>query len=394
MEMFSLSQEAEALYEEWLNQLTDGSSAFLACNDPDWRKLLVEQTANHFSGYQHIILDLSETRVQNWQEMLESKLGDLEELSPEVMLHIVNLEMSYLESLASEELHPKNWRQATNDQSGPTIRIYCDEPLLTALNQEEIEFLGTDTPTCTIPSDPSPLPYEKVKKLNSETGDGAIKIADLLTLTGAIAHADHWYEKALELSAPEGLAYLGQGEIALHRGKYPEAEALMSQALESLEEEQHSEKGRAYLALGRIEFGNRAWKKSIKYLRRGQQHFSTQDNPEEWGELSRIEARAWEQIGEPAKAVAAYITAAEHWASFPEYALPAAKAYQSAATMCQNQHQPQQALSHFAAGIPLAKSAGNEFLEVSLEDSVEAMEELVKKAEKRGKKGLFGKLFS
>lgn len=394
MEMFSLSQEAEKLYEAWLNQLTDGSPAFLACNDPDWRKLLVEQTANHFSGHQHIILDLSETRVQNWQEMLESKLGDLEELSPEVMIHIINLELSYLESSVSEELHPRNWGSSSGDQTGSTIRIYSDEALLTACNSEDVEWLRTDTTSCAIPSTPSPLPYEELSKLSSETGRGAIKIADLLTLAGAIAHADHWYEKALELSAPEGLAYLGQGEIALHRGKYPEAEALMSQALESLEEQQRSEKGRAYLALGRIEFGNRTWKKSIKYLRRGQQHFSAQGNPEEWGELSRIEARAWEQIGEPAKAVAAYVVAAEHWASFPEYALPAAKAYQSAATMCQNQHQPQQALSHFAAGIPLAKSAGNEFLEVSLEDSVEAMEELVKKAEKRGKKGLFGKLFS
>lgn len=394
MEMFSLSWEAEKLYEAWLNQLTDGSLGFLACNDPDWRKLLVEQTANHFSSHQHIILDLSETRVQNWQEMLESKLGDMEELSPEVMLHIVNLEMSYLESVVSEELQPQHWGQAITDQPAPTIRIYGDEPLLTALSAMTNGLLESDTPVCSIPSIPSPLPYEALEKLSPEMGEGAVKIADLLTMAGAIAHAAHWYDKALELSAPEGLVYVGQGEIALHRGKYPEAESLMNQALESLEEGQHSEKGRAYLALGRIEFGNRNWKKAIKQLKAGQRHISAEDEPEEWGEFSRIQARAWEQIGEPAKAVAAYIAAAEHWAAFPKYALPAAKAYQSAAAMCQNQHQPQQALTHFSAGIPLAKAAGNEFLEVSLEDSVEAMEELVKKAEKRGKKGLFGKLFS
>lgn len=392
--MFSLSQEAEIMYEDWLNQLSDDSPAFLACNDPDWRKMLVEQTANHFTSHQHIILDLSETRVKNWQEMLASKLSDMEELSPEVMLHIVNLEMSYLESLVSEELHPKNWKKTTGEQNGPSIRIYGDEPLLSVLTAEEVDWLGSDTTICRIPSIPSPLPYESLQKLSPETGDDAIKIADLLTMAGAIAHAGHWYQKALDLSAPEGLVYLGQGEIALYRGESPEAERLMNLALESLNDDQHSEKGRALLTLGRIEFGNRDWKKSIKHLKEGQKHFSPKDQPEEWGEMSRIQGRAWEQIGEPAKAVSAYIEAAEHWASFPEYALPAAKAYQSAAAICQNQLQPQQALSHFSAAIPLAKAAGNEFLEVSLEDSVEAMEELVKKAEKRGKKGLFGKLFS
>lgn len=394
MEMFSLSQEAEQLYEAWVNHLTDGSVACLACNDPDWRKLLVERTANHFSAHQHIILDLSETRVQNWQEMLESKLGAPEDLSPDMMIHIVNLELSFLESLVSEELRPEHWGPSTTDETSPSIRIYCDEPLLNSLSALPEGILQHDTAICTIPSIPSPLPYEDLNTRSSKSGADALYIADLLTLAGAIAHAAHWYDKALELSAPEGLVYLGQGEIALHRGKYPEAESLMNQALELLEEGQNSEKGRAYLALGRIEFGNRSWKKAIKYLKAGQQHCSATEQPEEWGEFSRIEARAWEQIGEPAKAVSAYLRAAEHWASFPEYALAAAKAYQSAAAMCQNQHQPQQALSHFRAGIPLARAAGNEFLEVSLEDSVEAMEELIKKAEKRGKKGFLGKLFS
>lgn len=392
--MFSLSQEAEKLYEEWISQLSNGSVACLACNDPDWRKLLVEQTANYFSSNQHIILDLSETRVQNWQEMLESKLGTPEDLSPDMMIHIVNLEMSFLESLVSEALQPAHWGSSITNEASPSIRIYCDEPLLASLSDLPEGFLQHDTATCIIPSIPSPLPYEELKKCSTKSGEDALYIADLLTMAGAIAHAAHWYDQALERSAPEGLVYVGQGEIALHRGKYPEAESLMNQALESLQEGQNGEKGRAYLALGRIEFGNRSWKKAIKHLKKGQQYISAEDQPEEWGEFSRIEARAWEQIGEPAKAVSAYLKAAEHWASYPAYALPAAKAYQSAAAMCQNQHQPQQAFTHFSAGIPLARAAGNEFLVVSLEDSVEAMEELIKKAEKRGKKGFLGKLFS
>lgn len=392
MEMFSLSEEAEAVYQEWLHQLTDDSAALLACNDPNWRKLLVEHTANHFQSYQHIILDLSETRVESWNDMITAKLGAPTELAEDVMLHVVNLEMSYLESKISPELATANWGAISADR--PIVRVYCDEPLLEALKSAPNEWLASIAQASVVPSGAAALPYQTLEQITPDSADTALQVADLLALAGAVAHAGHWYEQALALSAPVGLVALGQGELALHRGDFQQAEGLMHQALESLEEAQASEKGRAYLALGRIAFGKRAWKSCIHDLEKGKQHFSADHHPEEWGELSRIQGRAWEQIGEPTKAVESFATAGRHWATYPQYAMAAAKAFQAAAAICQNQHLHSEALSHFSSAVPLAKTAGEAFLVASLEDSVEAMEELLQKAEKRGKKGLFGKLFS
>ncbi len=400
MDPATLSPQAEATAQQWIDTLQPGKPAFLASRRTDWRMSLLEQAAAEDPASHHVVLDLNETIVDAWEPLLLEKLGAELVDDPQLVLHVVHLEHSLLESLASGQSLFEGWDQASIGIASGNLRIYGDDALQTALASQAPHFWARFDPVATLETDAPPLPYDKLEALGTAFRDGdtsrSVAIAEQLSLAGALAAAQLWFEHSLtEGYGSSGSATLGLGELALHRGKFPEAMEQLQAALNLLDVSASFEKGRAYLALARIQFSQRQWKAAIAYLQQARSSFSPSDHPEEWGEATRILARSQEELGQALLAVAAYLEAAQHWAATPAYAAAAAKSFQHAGAICQNQLLHADALAHFSAAIPFAETAKDEFLVESLEDSVESMKELVAKTNgKAGKKGFLGRLFS
>ncbi|MDP5171375.1 MAG: tetratricopeptide repeat protein [Bacteroidia bacterium] len=402
MDLVSLSPEAEDIFQSWLDQLEEAKPAFLACNHPEWRPWMAEQVMAISASRQPVLLDLSETRVNNWSEMLDQKLGEDLINDPDLELHVFHLEHSALEHAALGKSLFETWQEEGLGIASGNLRIYGDEQLLAEAQQHASDWLGAFSPVAMIPSSFAALPYTKLRDLVSQQEAGEFaefetEVAYQLALAGAIAHAEHWYGLGLEKenSRITAIAKVGLGELELHRGNLSTATELFEEAMELLPEEATNAQGRALIGLGRIYFAAREWKSAIKQLEAARQALSNGEAPEEWGEATRILARAQEELGNPQLAVEAYLEAGRHWAELGSYPLAAAKSFQHAGAINQNQLRWQEALEYFSTAIPFAEKAQDEFLVASLEDSVENMRLQAKKAsEKEAKKGFFGKLFS
>lgn len=394
MDSFLISPEAEEQFSTWLSSVSPDKSSLLACNDPDARKAMIESVINAFPSPQHqpVLLDLSETRVTNLADDLLRKIGDPEELSPSVMIHIINMELSLLESVATDG-SANEWAKDLEKGFPFPIHIYGDERLLKSLEGQP--WKESVSPAALIGTSEARLPYQELESLVKQESMEPYQVADLLAMSGAIAHAEHWYQEQEEKGGHELERVIGLGEIALHRRDHAGAIEMFDKASSLINDETASSMvARFALGKGRLAFASQNWKKAISALAGNLSRISPEDSREEYGEINRMIGQAWEKKGEPEKAIESYIRAGAAWAEEDSFSMVAAKAYQHAAAICQNQFRFQDAKENFSKALSLAETVGDEFLQASLEDSIEAMTEQIQKKEKKGRKGLFGKLFS
>lgn len=392
MESFLISQEIHIQFTNWLDQLSLNQSAALGCNDPDIRKALIEATLNAFPHRQHVLLDLSETRVTDLAHELCHKVGLPSELQPDVMIHVIHLEHSLLESIPSEG-YADQWGKNLRSAFSAPIYLYGDERLVKSLQQQPDH--PSIHPVLLIESGDSRLPYTALQNLASLATTEPFQVADLLAMSGAIAHAEHWYQQQEIRGGHDLERLIGLAELSIHRGAYDSASQFLAEIRSMKPEESNSDiMARCTLANGRLAFASRHWKEAIAALRTGLTYISAEDSREEYGEINRMIGSAWERKGDPDKAIDHYLLAASTWAKDIRFATAAAKAFQHAGAICQNRFRYVEAKAHFSSALPLAESAGDQFLTSSLEDSIDSMSEQLQKKEKKGGKGLFGKLFS
>ena len=394
MDPFFLPDEAEAAFDKWLAQVNPGHTALLACDHPDWRMAMAERVMAEFDQGHPVMLDLCETHLEGWQETLTDKLGEDLLADPRLRLHIFHAEHSYLDSLATGRDLWQAWGEAASLPG--LVVIYTDLPMLEALQQHAPAWVAACSPVLALPSPFRDLPYESIAKLAASPGTASsLDIGDLLLKQGALAHAEAWYRSVLESETEEepGRSQLGLGKIAISRAAVVEAIDWIGQALDLLEKP--SLRGEGALLLGRAYFSQRQWQDSIEWLQEARQQLNPAEDMEAWGDATRILGRAWEERGHPQEAIDSFLEAAAHFQARPDYSLAAAKVYQQAAAICQNQFRWEEALQHFSAALPLAEQAENDMLIDSLQDSIENMKEQVrKKGGASGKKGFLGRLFS
>ncbi len=400
MSFQEFTPESDAQVSAWIDQLDDACPSFLACNEPNWLSAIIERVTQAFPQYRHILLSLSETMVDDFEASITEKLSQHQ--SGEVMVHIIYLEHSILHHLAEGTESFKAWTDK-DALSFSSIRLYGDEPLLDMLEKEAPSFISAFNPIQRVNSHShARTPYSTILELGKgfRNGDSekALDIAEQLALAGAVVHAETWYDRYLEQDGKQKTeALIGKAELQLYRQAMREASQLLDEASNALAEDRSDLSGRIHMGRGRILMQQRDRKAAIRELLLARKQLSSEEQPEDWGKACEYLGLLFEGIGDPQAAIDQFLEAGEHWGKLDEHTLPAAKAYQHAAAILQNQLRFNEALQQFSTALEWANQTEDEFLQASLEDSVEAMTEEAHKAgkkQKKGGKGLFGRLFS
>jgi tetratricopeptide (TPR) repeat protein len=369
---------------------------------------------------EHLLLDLSQEQVHSLVEVLNSRFADLlsDSLDQAVRrtVHVVHLEHTLLQEIlqGKGKLLDQLETERESLRSGFPFRLILwvdvylwrrlehEAPQLWALLSDHFAFFRQET------DHPTDQVYLRLLELVAQTREQktpdpelTYQIGHILEEKGLVqAGLDH-YQQVLEADVPEALKLKvkeGMAHLYEREGEAGEAAAAYQEALD-LSGPQSTEAARLHEQQGALYLQLQAVEEAMEAFGRALRAFEAQSDEKGQARMHRRLAYGQERKGKLDEAVAHYLQAIEliEAADDPNV-LTLAEAYQQVGAIRQNQQRYAEALQAFQDALPYAQATEDDFLTAALEDSVEAMTEMVqrrgKKAEggEKKRKGLFGRL--
>ncbi|MEL6671383.1 MAG: tetratricopeptide repeat protein [Bacteroidota bacterium] len=386
------------------------------------RDSVLESLVNNWEEDRHVVLDLKIREVPALFEMLKERLPEdviAGERAGQV-IHIINWESSWFADLEKEapEIPTSLSAEAlalTDELPFPLL--WWTHPHMEAWlthHQAELRekllgsfhFFSSDTEELIA------SPQEQIPVLQEQLGssEGEAKASQLIDLAEIWLHFRLW-EKAQEhleeaetlLEGSENQELIGNNQAKLadclaFQGQLMEAVPYFEEAVEAFEAVGETKVLAEVLEkMGAIYGESGQWKEAIPRLVQARDLYGEQENQNKVAGLSQQLARIFERKGNLEKAVASHQQAAD---AFEALDMPdqITKSYQQIGAIRQNNLEFDLALQAFQSALPFAEKAEDDFLLAAVEDSIENMEQALKKGQAKAKggekkKGFFGKLF-
>lgn len=390
---------------------------FIRFDDRTFRDELVDAFVNELPDFQHIVLELAPTQVDNLVEVLREKMPPEILESPEIkwIIHVINLEVSlYHETWTGEPAFMDKLNDATETLSSefPFITLMYGNAYLTGKIQQEAPDFWQAIPLKENFEDPESehaSTADQVTELKTQL-DQANEAGSQTALTqiygdfGKIIfqrERPEWALELLEQALTHREVASDQKDVAnalLVKGMCLVRQEDMDDGLELIDgaidiystEKAHDELAKAYFLLGQLYQKSIDAKESIAYYRAAAE---AAEAAEMWDYLAaahQVLARLQERLGDLRAAAAHHAASARAFVQ-DDKPIDATKAWQQHGGVCQDQNNWQSALEGYQKGLEIAKEIDDDFFISALEDSIVDMEEKVNAKQKR-KKGFFGKL--
>ena len=414
--------------EEQLSQIVSVFSeslpqkAIIIFNDYSFRDQSLERIVEELPTFSHIALDLGEVQVNEVSSVMEEKLSDIiSDPHPEnYLVHIINLETSLFHEIYSGEAafiqnladHPNQLEEVF----AANYLIWTDPFAHGRLENQAKEFTQTCKAVFSLlqpEGNHESNPYEQLEKLTeqlkasekteTEQAETLLEIGGIFQMYRKPGQALEIYEQALEKGKDtdiESAAQTSMGITYAEQGNLQEAKTYLETGIENLSRGETAQYRRllahAHSSLGEIFTQSGAHDLAIQHFEKASEINAAEGLFVESAIAQNHLAVIHERKGNIEKAVSAYEQTADYFSQAGKDKLTA-RAYQQVGMVRQGRFQWGLAMDAFKKALVEAQKTDDEFLILSLEDSIEQLEEKNAKPEPKKKeekkKGFFGKLF-
>ena len=408
----------EQQWEALNAKISSPSYLLIATDHPQARDQLLEQLVRDHEQFRHIAFNLAQDRIPSLADALMERVPEdiLEGELPNQAVHCMNLEVSVLYEIVegTSVLIPELQAKVEHfTKPFPFLLIvWTDLFMLSALENEAPGFYtgasGVFRFFSVGKTELEENPYQKLAENISalqqstdakESATICHQIATLFESFDQPEEAMNYYHQALEYceqtEAPELMAnsYLKTADLLAIGSDLMQAIDAYEMALEGFgHQEDHEKEGIIHRKMANLYRNGGSVNDAKSEFILAIESFESAGLPIEMGHTYQQLAKIFERKGNLDHAIEQYESAASCFQQVGESA-EQAKAIQQIGAINQDQLKWSEALQAFEKALPLAEEAGDDFLTEALHDSIENMKEQIQKQQKKGKKGLFGKLF-
>ena len=379
------------------------------------RDQVLEQLIAEKQELRHIAMNLVKDPVASLAQVLRDRIPEdiLSGEKPKQAIHCLNLETSRLFEIVKGEAqlleNLETEAEAFTNEFPLLLVLWTDVFMLDIIEQQAPNFFAGAMGRFSFFSEkqdeelknPYSLLTQNIHALSGESDASTSakmcqEIAEIFEGFGQPEEAMNYYHQSLEYAqqcedkARMASAYLRTADLLKQEGDLIQALDAYQFSLENFQDiDNWEEAGAIHRKVADIQKRSGNLSEAMEQYKAAIYSFKQTDKQEEIAITHRYIGQLLERKGDLPKSIKYYETAIELFDTPAEKA----KTYQQIGAIHQDQLRWAEALDTFKNALPFAKKAEDKFLIEAIEDSIENMEEEVAKKEKKGKKGLFGKLF-